>query len=132
MPSPGGGNASPAWDTTVTTGSMPTPTVTNPVLDPYLKNRNQSSISVWNCPDNAARPAVAPTTTGTYYLNYPRSYTMNGLLRNPGSGTVSGSPATVGDPDATNYYSTGPREWTEADTNTTIHMSRTNQPISPY
>ena len=31
---------------------------------------------------------------------------MNALLRNPGSGTLSGATVTVSDPDATNYYST--------------------------
>ena len=108
MPSPGGGNASPAWDTTVVTGAMPNPTVTNPVLDPYLKNRSQSATSVWNCPDNAATPAAPPTTTGTYYLNYPRSYTMNGLLRSPGTSTGTATGTAVSDPDLYSYYAPAP------------------------
>ena len=128
MPSPGGGTASPAWDTTNVTGTMPNPTVTNPVLDPYLKNRSQSAISVWNCPDNAAMPAVAPTTTGSYYLNYPRSYCMNGLLRNPGLSKG----VTISDPDLTNFYSSdptgGPNGYQYANNLPGISLSRINSP----
>lgn len=102
MPSPGGSAASPAWDTTVVTGTAPNVTITNPVLDPYLRNRNQTTVSVWNCPDNSQMP-VGPVGT-SYYLLYPRSYFMNGLLRNPG--TVNG--ATISDPDITSRYSPGP------------------------
>jgi prepilin-type N-terminal cleavage/methylation domain-containing protein/prepilin-type processing-associated H-X9-DG protein len=99
MPSPGGSSASPAWDTTIVTGTAPNVTITNPVLDPFLKNRTQSATSVWNCPNNGAQPAGSVGTS--YYLLYPRSYFMNGLLRNPGPSKG----VSVSDPDLTNYYS---------------------------
>ncbi len=104
MPSPGGSAASPAWDTT--TGAPPN--ITNPVLDPFLKNRSQSATSVWNCPNNAQMPAGSVGTS--YYLLYPRSYFMNGLLRNPGTTDPKSAKPNVSipDPDATNYYSSDP------------------------
>jgi len=110
MPSPGGGNASPAWDNTTATGAPPNVTVTNTVLDPYLKNRSQSATSVWNCPDNPYHPNGTPAFAGQYFLLYPRSYVMNGLLRNPGTtDPKSFKPnVSVPDPDATNYYSPAP------------------------
>jgi prepilin-type N-terminal cleavage/methylation domain-containing protein/prepilin-type processing-associated H-X9-DG protein len=107
LPSPGGSSTSPAWDTVTVTGTFPNYTVTNPVLDPYLKNRGQTATSVWNCPDNAAKPAAAPTSDSQVTYLYPRSYIMNGLLRNPGTGTVSKASVTISDPDVTNYYDTG-------------------------
>ena len=107
LPSPGGASTSPAWDTQTVTGTFPNYTVTNPVLDPYLKNRGQTATSVWNCPDNALTEIGAITTNSQVYHLYPRSYTMNGLLRNPGTGTVSGASVTITDPDVTNYYDTG-------------------------
>ncbi len=128
MPSPGGGNASPAWDSTTATGTPPNVTVTNTVLDPYLKNRSQSATSVWNCPDNPYKPNSTPTSANQYYLLYPRSYTMNGLLRNPG--TSKG--VSVSDPDLTNYYSSdttgGPNGYQYANNLPGISLSRINSP----
>ncbi len=107
LPSPGGTNTSPAWDNITVTGTFPNYTVTNPVLDPYLKNRGQSATSVWNCPDNSLMEVGAITSNSGVIHLYPRSYTMNALLRSPGSGTVGGAAVTVSDPDTTGYYSPG-------------------------
>ena len=101
FPSPGGNGATAPWDTTINTGTSTNPVIVNPVLDAYLKNRGTSAVSVWCCPDFAGGPA-APVGT-SFYLSYPRSYGMNGLLRSPGT-TVDASHTSVSDPDAYNYY----------------------------
>ena len=101
FPSPGGNNLTAPWDTIDSNG-------VSPILDPYLKNRGTSTAQVFNCPNNSYKPATAPAKgTSSYYLNFPRSYGMNGLLRAGGTiapGTSGCSNPNVGDPDATNYY----------------------------
>ncbi len=134
MPSPGGSAASPAWDTIIVTGTAPNVTITNPVLDPYLKNRSQSATSVWNCPNNAAMPAAPVGTSYYYYLLYPRSYFMNGLLRNPGTTDPKNFKPNVSvpDPDVTNRYSAdptgGPKGYQYANGLPGISLSRINSP----
>lgn len=98
FPSPGGSNFG-VWDTINSDG-------TSPVLDPYLKNRGTSAITVFACPDIPGLP-MGSVGTSTY-LKYPRTYTMNALLRAPGTAVVkSGSMAgtyQVADPDAYSYF----------------------------
>ena len=101
-----------SWDTINATGTTPNFAVSNPVLDPYLRNRGQTATSVWNCPDNSATEVGAVTLAKDVYHLYPRSYTMNGLLRSPGT-INNGTKAApiyvaISDPDITNYYSTAP------------------------
>lgn len=73
----------------------------NPTLDAYLKNRGQTTTSVWNCPDNAAVPNPAYKYTGPNCVyNYPRNYTMNMLLVGPGLATYKTSTSVrITDPD---------------------------------
>ncbi len=96
FPSPGGiAGVTAAWDTLDNYGN-------SPVLDPYLKNRGKSLSQVFNCPDNNLHALGTPAVSGAsnYYLNFPRSYGMNELLRAPGVNTKG---VTVTDVDAYNY-----------------------------
>ncbi len=104
LPSPGGSVLIPAWDNIDNFGN-------SPVLDPYLKNRGKSLTQVFVCPDDSYRAlgTLPLIGTGSYYLNFPRSYGMNGLLRTGGAviaGTKGCPVTTVSDPDDYNYYLT--------------------------
>ena len=102
FPSPGGSSAVPAWDT------IDNKTGSSPVLDPYLKNRGKSLTQVFNCPDNPTKPVGTPPAIGTstYYLNFPRSYGMNELLRSQGKTLFTN--ISVVDVDAYNYAAPSP------------------------
>ncbi len=96
FPTPGGiAGSSASWDYLDNYG-------VSVVLDPYLKNRGKSLSQVFNCPDNPLKPMGTAPVPGTnnYYLNFPRSYAMNGLLRSPGITTKG---VTVDDVDNYNY-----------------------------
>jgi prepilin-type N-terminal cleavage/methylation domain-containing protein/prepilin-type processing-associated H-X9-DG protein len=103
MPSPGGESLSyTSWDYIDDFGN-------SPVLDPYLKNRGKSLTQVFVCPDDYFKLIGTPPAygTSTYYLTFPRSYGMNGLLRSGGAilpGTSGCPVTTVSDPDQWNYY----------------------------
>jgi len=102
LPSPGGNNLTAPWDTIDNYGN-------SPVLDPYLKNRGKSLTQVFVCPDYSYHLVGTLPAYGTssYYLNFPRSYGMNGLLRSGGTlaaGTYGCPVTSVSDPDAWNYY----------------------------
>ncbi len=79
LPGPGGLNGLPAWDNVDNNGVSTT-------LDAYLKNRGTTATSVWNCPNHTEELRVPPFPKGSndYFRNFPRSYTMNTLLRSPG------------------------------------------------
>ncbi len=101
FPTPGGiGGITAAWDTLDNFGN-------SPVLDPYLKNRGKSLAQVFNCPDNPLKPMGTLPVSGAsnYYLNFPRSFGMNGLLRAAGTNTKN---VAVGDVDAYNYAAPAP------------------------
>lgn len=104
LPSPGGNNLTAPWDFIDNFGH-------SPVLDPYLKNRGKSLAQVFVCPDDSFRLIGTPPAIGTssYYLNFPRSYGMNGLLRSGGAvapGTSGCAVTSISDPEQYNYYLT--------------------------
>ncbi len=79
LPVPGGMPDFPAWDNVDDDG-------VSTALDVYLKNRGKSLTSVWNCPNHTEELRGTPPAAGTsqFYLNFPRNYSMNSLLRSPG------------------------------------------------
>ena len=86
---PGGASYLNAWDSVNSNGVSTT-------LDTYLKNRGTTAGQVWDCPDlgSGAKPTAGGTGLDSngyfvkgstlYYYNFPRTYGMNNLLRNPG------------------------------------------------
>ena len=102
LPYPGGLSTVMSWDTVDNYGN-------SPALDTYLKNRGQSLIQVYDCPDLASGPIFAPGTAPLpgspyYYELYPRTYGMNQYLR---TGGLAGSAGTVSDVDACNPNGNG-------------------------
>ncbi len=79
LPVPGGMTDFPAWDNVDRYG-------VSSALDVYLKNRGKSLTSVWNCPNHTEELRGTPPAPGSnqFYLNFPRNYSMNALLRSPG------------------------------------------------
>ena len=128
FPFPGGGTPAQQCDGSSAILPCSWAYVTNqgacPALDAYVKNRNQSMQSVWVCPDLTGGPGgtnLGPGTT-SYYLYFPRTYTMNEYLRNPGN-TIA-APSTSETDSATGVSITGagqmvadPDEFSVANTN---------------
>ena len=105
FPGPGGINNTPAWDNivggTVVGGQIQG--AYNPVLDTYLKNRGQSAISVWNCPDYTLKSNGTPSNSNYFYF-FPRAYAMNEYLRGVGPLVKSVTAAGVVTLDGTKTF----------------------------